>query len=103
MQATVNDVQIFGAMVEGMELVSNLITRSTILEKLYLHATAGTNSTAKDQLVKAILELYIAVLRYLSKARHYYDRKTYRAFVYVLFCSPISLLIKGCRTCGIEC
>jgi hypothetical protein len=56
-----------------MELVSNLITRYAILEKLYLHTTIGIKSAAKKQLVKAILELYTAVLKYLSKARRYYN------------------------------
>ena len=80
-------------MIEGIELVSNLITRSAILEKLYLNTTAGTNSATRDQLVKAILELYITLLKYLSKARRYYDRKTYRASRDVLSFFSIPLLI----------
>jgi hypothetical protein len=76
-------------MVEGMELVSNLITRYAILEKLYLHTTMGMKSAAKNQLVNAILELYTAVLKYLSKARRYYNQKTHSASVYVLFCFSI--------------
>lgn len=70
-------------MVEGMELVSNVITRYATLEKLYLYTVAEIKSSAKDQLVKAILDLYTAVLKYLSKARRYYDRKTYSTSVYV--------------------
>ncbi|KAH0551769.1 hypothetical protein GP486_007014, partial [Trichoglossum hirsutum] len=76
LQITVSDIQIFGAMLEGMELVSNLITRCAILEKLYLYSTAVIQSLAQDQLVKAILELYAAILKYLSKANRYYDSKT---------------------------
>ena len=81
---TVNDIQIFGAMIEGIELVSNLITRYAILEKLYLQTITGMKAAAKDQLEKAILQLYTAVLKYLSKARRYYDRKTYSASIYSL-------------------
>lgn len=77
----VNDIQIFGAMLEGIELVSNLITRNFILEKLYLQTTTEAKSAAKDQLANAITKLYSAVLKYLSKARRYYDRKTYRASI----------------------
>jgi hypothetical protein len=73
-------------MVDGMELVSNLITRCAILEKLYLRATMGMISAMKDQFVKAILQLYTAVLKYLSKARRYYDQKTYRTSVYAPLC-----------------
>jgi hypothetical protein len=79
---TVNDVQTFGAMVEGIELVSNLITRSTILERLYLQTTEGMKAAARDQLLKAILGLHTAVLQYLSKARRYYSRNTIGASTY---------------------
>ena len=72
LQVTVNDTDIFGAMVEGVEFVSNLITRSAIIEKLYLQKA----STAKDQLTTAVTRLYAAVLTYLSKANRYYGRKT---------------------------
>jgi hypothetical protein len=73
---TANDSQTFGAMAEGVELVSNLITRYTIVEKLYLEKP----SAAKDQLTQAILRLYSAVLMYLSKAKSYYQRNTFGEF-----------------------
>jgi hypothetical protein len=75
-QMTVNDSQTFGAMAEGVELVSNLITRYTIVEQLYLQKP----SAAKDQLTQAILRLYSTVLIYLSKAKSYYQRNTFGAF-----------------------
>jgi hypothetical protein len=94
---TVNDTQIFGAMIEGVELVANLITRCSILEKLYLQTTLGANAAANDQLVKAILGLYVAVLRYLSKARRYYDRRTYSTSIHTLlrFSICFCVLMKG--------
>jgi hypothetical protein len=63
---TVNDNQTFGAMVEGMELVSNLITRHAIFEKLYLRTATGSEEEAerKKQLAQALLKLYTAVLVY---------------------------------------
>jgi len=76
LQMTVNDSQTFGAMAEGVELVSNLITRYTIVEQLYLQKP----SSAKDQLTQAILRLYSTVLIYLSKAKSYYQRNTFGAF-----------------------
>lgn len=72
LQVAVNDTQTFGAMAEGVEFVSNLITRYTIVEQLYLQ----NPSTAKDQLIKAITKLYAAVLKYLSKANRFYGRKS---------------------------
>ena len=72
----VNDSQTFGAMVEGMELVSRLITRYAIFESLYLKTTVGAAAAAKGQLTEALLKLYATILSYLSKARRYYDRST---------------------------
>jgi hypothetical protein len=66
---TVNDVETFGKMAEGLEQVSKLITRYTIFESLYLHV----GSTIEDQLADAIARLYAAILSYLSKASRYYS------------------------------
>ncbi|MCJ1396699.1 hypothetical protein MMC18_009591 [Xylographa bjoerkii] len=71
-QASVNDSQTFGAMAEGVELLSNLITHYTIVECLYLRKP----SMAKSQLTQALLEVYSAVLVYLSKANQFYERST---------------------------
>lgn len=75
---TVNDVQTFGAMAEGIELITNLVTHCAIIEKLYLGILTEmmTGDTAESQLKQAILKLYVAVLKYLSNARRYYDRHT---------------------------
>ncbi|KAH7308794.1 hypothetical protein BKA65DRAFT_601650 [Rhexocercosporidium sp. MPI-PUGE-AT-0058] len=37
LQASINDVQTNGAMLEGMELTFNLIPKSEVIERLYLH------------------------------------------------------------------
>ena len=80
----VNDSQTFGAMADGVQHVSNLITRYAILEKLYLQA--NTVAMAKDQLSQSIVKLYTTILKYLSKARRYYDRNTASAFIcFLLF------------------
>lgn len=72
LQVAVNDTQTFGAMAEGVEFISNLITRYAIVEQLYLQKPL----TAKDQLIKAITKLYAAVLKYLSKANRFYGRNS---------------------------
>ena len=61
-------------MLEGVELVSNLISSCTILELLYLKP--GGPSMARDELKKAIIRVYAAILTYLSKANRYYTRHT---------------------------
>lgn len=70
LQIMVNDSQTFGAMAQGVEYISNLIARYAIVEQLYLQKA----SAAKHQLTQAVTKLYAAVLKYLSKARRFYDR-----------------------------
>ncbi|KAH0536068.1 hypothetical protein FGG08_007034 [Glutinoglossum americanum] len=72
LQVSVNDSQTFGAMAEGVEFVSNLITQYVIIEHLYLRRP----SVAKHQLEQALIALYAAVLEYLLKARRFYGRNT---------------------------
>lgn len=67
-----NDAETFGSMAEGLEHVSNLITRYAIFENLYLHV----DSAVEDQLADAIVRLYTAILTYLSKASRYYHLNT---------------------------
>lgn len=71
-------MQTFGAIAEGLELISNLITRCAIMEELYLRTWTLTTvkNIAESQLKQAILKLYVAILKYLSNARRYYDRNT---------------------------
>jgi hypothetical protein len=68
----VNDSQTYGAMIEGLELVSSLITRYARVEDLYLKGTTAE----KEQLADSIVRLYTTMLVYLSRARRFYDRKT---------------------------
>jgi hypothetical protein len=72
LQIAVSDDQTFGAMAEGLELVSKLITRSKIVEELYLLKL----SSMKSQLQKALVALYTAILIYLGKAGSYYKEST---------------------------
>ena len=65
-------------MVEGVEHVSNLITRYTVFEKLYLRTNA--TATADGGLQKSIIKLYSAVLEYLANAARYYNRNTASTF-----------------------
>ena len=55
LQVVVNDEQNWGTMAEGLELVSNLITRCRTWEKLFMMKESG-------QLTQALLLLYKADL-----------------------------------------
>ena len=72
LQASINDVQTFGAMAEGLEQVSRSITGCCIIEQLYLKQTSTANENLQDSLVK----LYAAILEYLASAIKYYSRGT---------------------------
>lgn len=71
-------------MMEGVEHVTYLITRCTIMESQYLCTTAGQENNLADSLdsrVKTLLppsleDLYAAILEFLAKAGHYYGRGT---------------------------
>jgi hypothetical protein len=68
----VNDSETHEAILEGLELVSKTIAQYAKVEELYLHGT----SIQHDQLAQCIIELYAAVLTYLSKAKSYYELGT---------------------------
>ncbi|THW35816.1 hypothetical protein D6D21_08999 [Aureobasidium pullulans] len=68
----VNDTTSFQDMAEGIELVSAMITRYAVVESLYLLE----DSTLQNQLTDGITKLYVAILRYLSIAKTYYNKST---------------------------
>jgi hypothetical protein len=72
LKVATNDFQMFGAMAEGLELVSDLIPRCSLWEQLYL----AKQSTMNAQLSKRLLELYKSILIYLGKAGRYYAQST---------------------------
>jgi hypothetical protein len=71
-QIAINDSETYGAMVEGVEMVSRLITQYAKVEELYLHYV----SNQRDNLEHCVTELYVVVLIYLLRAREYYSRTT---------------------------
>ena len=62
----------FAKVAEGIESVSALIIRYTIVEKLYLHE----NCEARSGLQEAITKLYAAMLTYLVKVNGYCAKST---------------------------
>jgi nucleoside-triphosphatase THEP1 len=74
LQATLNDILTNAAMLEGLELVFNLIARYEVVERLYLRRP----SRLQKGLQEAIVRLYAAVLEFLLQANRYYRQKTVR-------------------------
>ena len=79
LQIAVNDSETLGAMIEGIEQVAHLITRCKILESIYLRADSQSSTT--EQLKEAIVKLYVSILRYLSKARQYFEQSTAKRMI----------------------
>ncbi|KAL8666371.1 MAG: hypothetical protein Q9168_007498 [Polycauliona sp. 1 TL-2023] len=73
LQLSVNDVQKFGAMLEGLETVAAEITRCHLYE-LY----PPTISSARADLDLHLLRHYVDILKYLATARRYYTKSTIR-------------------------
>jgi hypothetical protein len=67
-------------MIDGIELVSGIITRYANIEERYLRPISRiilvNGAEMKMQLTEALIKLYIAVLRYISKARRSIDRES---------------------------
>ncbi|PGH18939.1 hypothetical protein AJ80_04266 [Polytolypa hystricis UAMH7299] len=72
LQVTVTDVEIFGIILNSIELVSKLLARCAILEHLYLGLTLEVSKSFRE----ALVALYVEILKLLVKIQHYYDRST---------------------------
>ncbi|KAL8875832.1 MAG: hypothetical protein Q9198_005861, partial [Flavoplaca austrocitrina] len=76
LQLSVNDVQTFGAMAEGLETVASHITRCKKYEDLYL--SPSSSSSIQPDLKYLLLRHYAVILTYLATARRYYTKSTVR-------------------------
>lgn len=74
----VNDVHRFGAMFESVAVVTNVIARYSLVEKLYLQTDTAVETGPDSELVaslkEAILGLYSAILTFLHKANNYFQQ-----------------------------
>ena len=91
----VNDSQTYGGMIDGVEHVSNLITRYTILESIYLGTLSNIKPATHDQLQSSLTKLYVAILAYLTKARRYYDKSTVGEYLVHFLSSIVSIAKAG--------
>ena len=77
LKAAVSDSQQYGAVLEGLELITHLISRYAIVEQLYLNHQQMLSS---GEIQRNLVELYSTVLLYLSKAKRYYEQSTASRF-----------------------
>jgi len=72
LQASINDVQTNGAMIDGLELVFKLIAKSEVIERLYLRR----QSMLQLPLYRSIVTLYTSVLASLLESHRYFSQKS---------------------------
>ena len=64
-----NDVQTFGSLAEGLELVCKTVARYAAIEKLYFRQPSSVDKMLED----SIIATYASILRFLSKCRRHFD------------------------------
>lgn len=72
LQISINDIEQYGLVAEGIEKVTHIITYYTIVEDIYLRRSFQ----AVPHLEKSMVNLYVNVLRFLAKAQRYYKKNT---------------------------
>ena len=87
----ISDIELFGSVVEGVEIVSRLITRCGYHEAVYL-APIGRHTTDSGSLLKdTIIRLYVKILEYLAKSAEYFQRGTSKRILESLGTTPMKL------------
>ncbi|KAM0452042.1 hypothetical protein ACHAPV_009666 [Trichoderma viride] len=76
MQATVNDIEIFGHVLSSLENISNLVAQCQLIEVIYLTEKRKQSGKLFGQLSGCITDLYAAILGYLARTMHYYGLNT---------------------------
>ena len=67
------DIEKFAFVTEGAEVIARTIDRCAIFESIYLQ---NSSSSLKNRLEASLTLLYAAILRYLAKAKHYFEEST---------------------------
>ncbi|KAM0481785.1 hypothetical protein ACHAPX_003111 [Trichoderma viride] len=76
MQATINDIEIFGHVLSSLENISNLVAQCQLIEVVYLTKKRKQSGELFGQLSECITDLYAAILGYLARVMHYYGLTT---------------------------
>ncbi|TLD14961.1 hypothetical protein PspLS_10833 [Pyricularia sp. CBS 133598] len=75
LKAAVNDVEIFGFVLQSVESISNTLASAAIFEVLYLDQ-APHKFAVSERLSECVVALYAAILQYLSATLRYYSQHT---------------------------
>ncbi|KAL9045134.1 MAG: hypothetical protein Q9214_001784, partial [Letrouitia sp. 1 TL-2023] len=73
---SVSDVQAFGYMSEGLEIVTGIMARYTLLERFCSQASSTLLAEGVCQLKDSIAKVYANILIFLAKAKNYWSHRT---------------------------
>ncbi|KAH6666813.1 hypothetical protein B0J14DRAFT_659379 [Halenospora varia] len=102
---TVNDSQIYGAMIDGIEYVTNLIARFAVIEALNDDSQKDVRPATSTQFESSVVRLYAAILEYLRVARRYYDHSTTKRMALAIIDtteSTVNLALAKIRTALVD-
>ncbi|OPB46030.1 1-alkyl-2-acetylglycerophosphocholine esterase [Trichoderma guizhouense] len=94
MQATTNDIEIFGHVLNSLENISNLIVQCQLIEVIYFTERRNQSGKLFVQLSECITDLYAAILGYLASIMHYYGLTTAVRILKSVFVSKNDMKIK---------
>ncbi|KAK3298835.1 uncharacterized protein B0H64DRAFT_83679 [Chaetomium fimeti] len=90
LQATVNDVEVFGWILDSIENITNLLATCAIFELRYLSNPNSKSLDTSDQINNALISLYANILLYLSEVIRYYAQGSALRFVKSVV-SPVAI------------
>jgi hypothetical protein len=91
----VNDFNKFAFVVEGATSIAEIICRYAIFEDIYLQSP----SAAADELQRALVKFYAAIMIYLSKAKSYFDQNTACKFgVLIIKHVLMTFIVRGLKS-----
>ena len=67
------DIEKFSFMIEGLEMIAYTIDHYAIFENIYLRSRV---SSVVGKLKDALTALYAVILKYLAKAKYYFEEKS---------------------------
>ncbi|KAJ5593129.1 hypothetical protein N7537_010033 [Penicillium hordei] len=100
LQASINDLQTFISVAQGLETLARITTRYSILENIYLPSTGQALSSAQSKLCDALVALYSESLKYLDDIGKYYERSTTKRIARSFFdpSDSVETFLKGIST-----
>jgi hypothetical protein len=91
----IDDFKKFAFVVESATSIAEIICRYAIFEDVYLQSP----SAAADELQRALVKFYAAIMIYLSKARSYFDQNTACKFdVFVIEHVLMALIVRRLKS-----